>query len=1083
MPDFLSNDAVFFLRHGKVIFGKWLGLPESEIARQTAHNFRTSHKPKLGQVVSKMGSRQLFACNYCQRSNFKTQSGLQLHLRFSRSCNEEARINLEALDETDPPTNQGLFGNVAEVAIENGSQNGSDSGGMVMQADDEYDYAMPQLLEVQDENDWGVGGDSEDEDLNNDDPARERLIEFRRYVREVRDDMHEFTNKEVASVELLSGLVKKHASLDTYDMVMKWHGRQTAHLRNLEQYDPREGPEGFISRQVLIKRLAHRYNVSPIMYQEMPVILPSSGTKVNIVHYDVRDQVVSLLTDPRLSDDDWLHFDDDPFAPPPKELTHIADLNTGRAYRDTYHKLITRPGKQILVPIVWYIDGITTGQFDKCQVESLQLSLGILTRQARDKSFAWRKAGYVPNHSKSSSRGKKILQETNHSCAHLMPVDANEGIVGAHEYVSEEDIEEEEYRDCKAQDWHRILGALLKSFRKLEKEGMVWDYKYKGKLYKDVELVFFTVFVKCDGAEADKLTGHYQSRFAKVQNICRYCTIPTALTDEVAMPKCAKVKTLTMMRKLNEREDLEGLKKISQQFMRNAWHDLQFGMHNDTGIHGACPMELLHQILLGIFKYIRTCFKDQIGKSSKKADEINALAQVLGRFFARQSDRDLPKTTFCRGIFEGKLMGKEMSGVLLLMAAILQTEHGQKILKTRRSRFGKQHMIDDWVLLVETLLQWEAYLKLDEMEVKHVRRLKTKHSFLMFLIKKIGNRTEGMGLKIMKFHGILHICDDIINNGVPNVVDTGANETHHKETKVAAQLTQKDITTFEKQTAQRCDEFFLLDLANAEIQGRRVCEYFCLDQVRGAVKDDVEDDDETVQAQTYGTQIEVYWDDDREESSWQMANSKTSGEWANDVVDYLYELQMMLDNLVNGQGSAKINIRTEHKRDGQIFRGHPNFKKRGQWNDWAVFDWGTNHGKLPAEIWCFVDFSELPDDFSMDFGDCKIQKGVFAVVESSYYDVKEDGSPNSTSEMFTPLIKEADFVVDGNIRQRKFYLADVEAIVSSVCVIPDVGCNKLRYFEVAARKTWPKLFVNWLMATHKMDAYEMADSESDEDSD
>ena len=216
------------------------------------------------------------------------------------------------------------------------------------------------------------------------------------------------------------------------------------------------------------------------MHDEMPVILPSTGTKVNIVHYDVRDQLVSLLTDPRLADEDWLHFDDDPFKPPPPEIMHIADINTGRCCRDTYHHLITWPGKQILVPIIWHIDGITTGQFDKCQVESLQFTIGILNRQARDKDFAWRKAGYVPNHSKSSSRGKKILEEVNHSCAHLMPIDANEGVIGEDEDVSEEDINEEEYHDCKAQDWHRILAALLKSFRKLEKEGMVWDYKCHG---------------------------------------------------------------------------------------------------------------------------------------------------------------------------------------------------------------------------------------------------------------------------------------------------------------------------------------------------------------------------------------------------------------------------------------------------------------------------------------------------------------------------------------------------------------------------------------------------------------------------
>ena len=120
---------------------------------------------------------------------------------------------------------------------------------------------------------------------------------------------------------------------------------------------------------------------------------------------------------------------------------------------------------------------------------------------------------------------------------------------------------------------------------------------------------------------------------------------------------------------------------------------------------------------------------------------------------------------------------------------------------------------------METMLQWEAFLKLDEMKRKHVERLKRKHQFLMFLLKKVANRTEGMGMKIVKFHSIVHLADDIILFGVPMNVDTGSNESHHKLTKVAAKMTQKDIANFEKQTARHKDEFYILDLAQEELAG------------------------------------------------------------------------------------------------------------------------------------------------------------------------------------------------------------------------------------------------------------------------
>lgn len=54
---------------------------------------------------------------------------------------------------------------------------------------------------------------------------------------------------------------------------------------------------------------------------------------------------------------------------------------------------------------------------------------------------------------------------------------------------------------------------------------------------------------------------------------------------------------------------------------------------------------------------------------------------------------------------------------------------------------------------------------------------------------------------------------------------------------------------------------------------------------------------------------------------------------------------------------------------------------------------------------------------------------------------------------------------DGGIEERQFYLADVEAIVSPVCVVPDISCvNKQRYFEVLPRKKWAVCFEKWLEA-------------------
>ena len=78
-------------------------------------------------------------------------------------------------------------------------------------------------------------------------------------------------------------------------------------------------------------------------------------------------------------------------------------------------------------------------------------------------------------------------------------------------------------------------------------------------------------------------------------------------------------------------------------------------------------------------------------------------------------------------------------------------------------------------------------------------------------MKKVAERSTGMGLNIMKFHAITHLMDDILAFGVPLEFDTAANESHHKPAKHAARLTQRNEDTFQWQVAQRMFEFHTLE--------------------------------------------------------------------------------------------------------------------------------------------------------------------------------------------------------------------------------------------------------------------------------
>ena len=614
---------------------------------------------------------------------------------------------------------------------------------------------------------------------------------------------------QVEAIKLLTILRRTKASLNTYETVCEWHFRANGDIKS---YESLKDCDAYIPRGKLFKFLRKRYNMEEKYGIPQKIVLPYSRAGVQLMLNDTKAVFESLLTDPRVRDSDYAFWDpEDPFSVPPANLDCIEDLTTGLCFRKTWQKLIGDRGiRAILLPTPMHIDGTATGQFANLEVTQLKMTLGFWSREARDRPHFWRVLGYIPTVIKAKSRGKRILVEDNH-------VEA----VREHEQMMQnEGLRQGVINAVPAQDYHAMLDAILAKYREIQQNGFTFDFRYKGKLCEGVEFIPFVPFIKCDTKEANTLCGAFQGGNSK--NVCRYCECPRNASDNplADYPK----KTVNSVGNMINAHDAEGLMRISQQNIQNAWYKIRFGFHNKQGIHGACPMEMLHALQLGLFQCARECFFEQIGPKSECAKEINALSREYGALLSRQSERDKPKTTFSAGILSSKLMAKECTGVLLCVLAILRSKCGRSLLK-KRPNFKQPGTIKDWILLVETLLEWESWMRSRRMMKNHVKRARQKHRCVPYLIKKIGKRTKGMGFKIAKFHLILHIVDDILANGVPLEVDTGSNEEGHKPTKSAAKLTQKNEETFNEQTAKRPEETHLIDLANEEIAGRPLWNY------------------------------------------------------------------------------------------------------------------------------------------------------------------------------------------------------------------------------------------------------------------
>ena len=200
--------------------------------------------------------------------------------------------------------------------------------------------------------------------------------------------------------------------------------------------------------------------------------------------------------------------------------------------------------------------------------------------------------------------------------------------------------------------------------------------------------------------------------------------------------------------------------------------------------------------------------------------------------------------------------------------------------------------------------------------------------------------------------------------------------------------------------------------------------------------------------------------------------------WNSSIIDFLIALQ---DKIQAHIPSEFMPIHTAHRRSGQVFRGHPNYRGKGPWRDWVWIDWGPDYGRLPCHIWCFVVLEGMPRGRNrIHHGGIPLSDGVFAVVEATELE-GTDAASVVLSDLMSPMRKTVDFDVDGFVGERTFFLADTEAFSDPCCVIPDLGGPKNRYFVVKPRNQWAREFIRWVEDPHNLDEMDDLDAVDEDD--
>ena len=356
----------------------------------------------------------------------------------------------------------------------------------------------------------------------------------------------------------------------------------------------------------------------------------------------------------------------------------------------------------------------------------------------------------------------------------------------------------------------------------------------------------------------------------------------------------------------------------------------------------------------------------------------------LCTYFSRQSDRTMLNIKpFRNGISSvSRLSAKEkVSRLLAILLTLLTSDFEKEVIgkKARKnshpSIISKEEYNSSIKVFEETLCftMWANHNHHPKVFFKGGRKSVVGKRLCEFVefYKKIGQRNEGMGLKILKFHQILHLWWIIRLFASLLNVDSGRNESHHKKKKDIASHTQRRIELFDFQTSSQQYRYDLLlkamklaQIPIADLFEMNLSKKFEIPSSRIQNSDDVDNADNIKKNLVKGSKVLLTFD---------YTNHMITAKWLSDKTpdkncDYPGDILPSLYSKLKGFNGGKVGFRiktimcfTETKLIDEsnnefMVRACPNYRKERDWFDWALVDWGADkYGKLEAQILLLLD--------------------------------------------------------------------------------------------------------------------------------
>ena len=831
-----------------------------------------------------------------------------------------------------------------------------------------------------------------------------------------------YDTQYIDSLELVKGLMLKNISFSNYEFFMKWkHGKKNSSINSASYMSLNKLKKTVLSRVYGNQEFQHK------MMPKYTLLNCPSGRAFNVITYDIDAMIYDLLSDKNLTCSKNMIFNSSNINNPFKINLNDCynEFDQSEYYNETIKKYKSEqntngidPSKLLVVPIVIYMDETNLDNYNNLSLHPVTMSLMIYNQKARNLERSWRTIGYIPN---------------------FTAMVGNKSVSG----------------EAKLNDFHFILQHVLDGLKKLQSRpsGFQWVFEfdeYENKKY-EMTLKFPLAFVIGDGKGNDTICGKKQNRNT-AKRLCRDCNVLLQKSDDPNVGcNFHKMSTLEAMTEV-ELADNSFYKIICG----NAFSGMDFGA-NPYGINGATPPDPCHQINKGIPERLPTIFMDRLSTSQVSTIDIQcAIVCVRSK---RQSDRSLPCINpFIYGLSEkSKLRADQNIGrVFSIFITLLTTDCESKIV----GKPGKKEDIhtpatiitqqeyNQWVLLFEEVLILISWIYLEshpKVVFKGGKNSLACERMRMFMtrFKTTANRTKGMGLKLMKWHQLLHLWMYIRMYGSLYAVDSARSESHHRKKKQIASHTQRRIIVLDHQTAQH--EFtynsFLKGMLKANIKLDDKFESFQLS--------DKMDNENNISLNHNGSRfvLTFNYEDNIVTGEWKSKKFNREFDFPRHILSSIYS---KLNNYNHNEAGRRIKtidgfteyqLTVDETDELHVFRSCPNYRMEGHWFDWAYVNWGEDFGNLPSQLLLFLDMSSMTFESANNNtipNNPIVYKNAVLVHSAKYEEniqkLKKKYSDNNNLNSQIPLITR---IVSFYDMERNYQLIDIDSLYKACYVVVD----------------------------------------------